>query len=264
MRTRVSVSVRILRTLALILAALYLLAAGLIYFGQERMIFHPRALGPDYVYEEGEELMVPTPDGVELSTVWLRKPDPKGVVLYFHGNVGDNRRSMYQLRDLLALPYDVVLWDYRGFGKSGGHVSSDAQLLADAEVVYATVAATYGEDRVHLLGYSLGTGMASHVAARNRPAQLVLVAPYTSLIAMKNQFFWWLPDFLLKYHLDTSDVIDEVTIPTTIFHGTDDELIPFSMAEQLETLAPEHVRLVPMPGVGHRGAILRVGSDWLN
>lgn len=255
---------RWLKLLVYLLAGGYLVACLALYLLQERLIFHPRVLAPEYVYDWGEEVSVPVGEGgIDLSTVWVRKRDARGVVIYFHGNVGDNNRGRYQARQVLEQPYDVVLVDYRGFGKSGGTVESDAQLLADVQAVYDTVAAAYPEERIHLLGYSLGSGMAAYLAASNSPAHLTLVAPYTSLVDMKNLWFWWAPDFLLKYRLDTESLLAAVDCPVDIYHGTADRLIPFSMAERLDALAPGRVRLHPLRGVSHRGAILQVGADWL-
>ena len=157
----------------------------------------------------------------------------------------------------------MVAVDYRSFGKSPGPLLDDAQLLADAQAVYEAVAARYGEDRVRLLGYSLGTGMAAHVAAANAPASLTLVAPYTSLVDMKDRWFWWLPDALLKYRLDTRARLPEVSCPVAIYHGTADRLIPFAMAEELRRLSPKWARLHALSGVSHRGAILALEEAWV-
>ena len=254
---------RWLKLVLYVLVGGYLVACLALYLLQDRLIFHPRALPADYVYEWGEEVAVPVADGVDLSTVWVRKPDARGVVIYFHGNVGDNNRGRYQARAVLEQPYDVVVVDYRGFGKSGGAIHSDDQLLADVQAVYDRVAAQYPEERIHLLGYSLGSGMAAYLAARNAPAHLTLVAPYTSLVDMKNLWFSWAPDFLLRYRLDTEGLLAEVTCPVDIYHGTADRLIPYEMTERLARLAPDNVAVHPLPGVTHRGAILQMGAAWL-
>ncbi len=252
-----------LKWLAGLTLAGYVAISALAYFYQERLLFHPRAQASDYVYDWGEEVAVPVADGVDLSTVWVRKPGNRGVVLYFHGNVGDNNRGLYQMRSVMELPYDIVFVDYRGFGKSGGAPESDEQLLTDVQAVYDTVKASYREDQIHLLGYSLGTGMAAYLAAENRPAHLTLVAPYTSLDDMKDELFWWLPGGMLKYHLATEDRIADVACPIDIYHGTEDELIPFGMSEELTRLSPKLATLHALEGVGHRGAILSMDTEWL-
>ena len=253
---------KFIRRLLIFLGISYLFIAGLVFAFQEKLIFHPRAIPAEYRYDWGEEITIPV-RGATISTVWKRKPDSKGVVVYFHGNVGHNNRGLHQMRNVLKKPYDLVIMDYRGFGKSTGQVESDEQLYADAQTVYDRVKASYAEDKIVLLGYSLGTGIVSYLAAENKPAEVTLVAPYTNLEDMKNQTFWWLPDFLLKYKLDTESRIARVKCPVNIFHGTDDNFIPIAMAERLKELAPKQVRLFPIKGVGHRGAIMNMGTRWL-
>ena len=254
---------RWLKRFAVFVGVAYLAVAGLAYAFQERLIFHPRVLAPDYRYDWGEERLVDVGGGVALSTVWADGPG-EDVALFFHGNVGDNNRARYQARALLASErYDVVAVDYRGFGKSGGAPESDAQLLADVQAVYDSVARVYPEDRIHLVGYSLGTGMAAYLAAENAPAHLTLIAPYTSLADMKDELFWWLPDFLLAYRLDTRSRIGEIACPIAIYHGTADQLIPFWMAEELAGLAPKRATLHALEGASHRGAVLGLEAGWL-
>jgi len=256
------IDVKFIRRLLIIFGVCYLLLTAVVYFFQEKLIFHPRAITADYLFDWGVEITVPV-EGATLSTVWVRKPESKGVVIYFHGNVGDNNRGLYQMRNVLKRPYDAVIMDYRSYGKSTGELESDEQLFMDAQAVYDRVMQDYPEDKIYLLGYSLGTGMASYLAAENSPAELTLVAPYTNLEDMKNQAFWWLPNFLLKYRLDTESRIATVKCPVNIFHGTQDELIPFAMAERLQQLSPKQVRLFPMEDIGHRGAILEMSTAWL-
>lgn len=244
-----------LKRIVISLAALYLVLAAVIYVKQEDLIFHPRPRAESYSYGNYPESWVTTPDGTRLHGLHLRQGG-KGVILYLHGNVGDNGRSLYQTSSLRDLEYDLFLVDYRGFGKSEGQLSSEADMTEDLQAVYDHLKAEYPEGKIILAGYSLGSGPASYLAANNKPGAVVLVAPYTSLTDMKNLFFWIFPDFLLKYNLDNRKNLARATSPVFILHGTDDELIPLSMGEELETLDPVRIRLVELNGVGHRGAIL--------
>lgn len=234
----------------------YLLLVGLLYFFQEALIFHPTPLTADYHFKAGAEAFLRTPDGVDLSLVTFTHPDPRGAVLYLHGNRGSNNRSLYQTRELTETDYDLYLFDYRGYGKSGGEITSETQLFADAQLVYDTLAARYGEENIVLVGYSLGTGMASYLAANNHPRHCVLVAPYASVTAMKNLWFWAVPDMILKYPLENIAHVREANCPVTVFHGRADDFIPYTMAEALYDANPARVELIGLPETGHRGAIL--------
>ena len=112
------------------------------------------------------------------------------------------------------------------------------------------------QGNVLLVGYSLGTGMASYLAARNHPRHCVLVAPYASLTGMKNLWLWAVPDFILKYPMNTLENVPHANCPVTVLHGNQDELIPYAMAEEIRDAAPDRVELIELPGTGHRGAIL--------
>ena len=254
---------KLLKWTALLLVGAYFLVATLAYAFQNRLIFHPRLIDADATFDWGQETFVKTEDGDSLSLVWVNNPGDE-VVLYLHGNVGDANRGRYQVRRLIdESDYDVVVADYRGYGKSSGTLRDDSQLLSDAQAMYDAVAAHYPESKIRVLGYSLGTGMATYLAAENRPAHLTLVAPYTSLVDMKNQAFWWLPNFLLNYRLDTRSRIADVRCPIDIYHGTADRLIPFEMAEELARLSPKQATLHPLEGGSHRGAILAFEEGWV-
>lgn len=246
---------KLLRRLAYLLTLVYVLAVALLYFFQEPLIFHPAVLPATYTFEGGSEEYFRTADGVDLHTVAYTKADPTGVILYLHGNTGSNKRIASQIRPLRDTEYDLYTLDYRGYGKSGGVVVSEEQLFADAQLVYDSLAVRYGEGNIILVGYSLGTGMASYLAAGNHPKYCLLVAPYASLTAMKNLWFWAVPDFILKYPLNNEAHLAAANCPVTVLHGDRDDLIPYTMAEQLKEAAPDRVELIPLPGTSHRGAI---------
>lgn len=245
-----------LKRLTLTLGIGYVLICLLLYFFQESLIFHPRALPATYRFEEGLEEVLTTPDGTDLSLLSFTHPNAEGAILYLHGNRGSNRRSLYQTRELTRTDHDLYLFDYRGYGKSGGEIESEQQLLADAQLVYDSLAARYGESNIVLIGYSLGTGIASYLAANNQPEHCVLVSPYASITAMKNLWFWAVPDFILKYPLENVERVAAANCPVTVVHGLADDFIPYSMAEELKQAAPDRVRLIGLPETGHRGAIL--------
>ncbi|TXF85039.1 lysophospholipase [Neolewinella aurantiaca] len=244
-----------LKRIAIFFGVLYLVLAVVIYVKQEALIFHPRAHAEDYSYGDYPEIWITTPDGTRLHGLHLRNGG-KGVILYLHGNVGDNGRSLRQTRSLQDLGYDLFLVDYRGFGKSEGSLNSEADMTEDLQAVYDHLKTEFNENQIIVTGYSLGSGPASYLAANNKPEAVVLVAPYTSLMDMKNLFFWVFPDFLMKYELDNRANLARATSPVYILHGTDDELIPLEMGQELEALDPDRIKLVELNGVGHRGAIL--------
>ena len=243
-----------LKRLGILALSFYLLLCGALYFMQERIIFLPDKLPHDYKFRKGEELDLTTADGVTLNCLWLKEPKAKGVILYLHGNRGSNSRCLYQAETMAGNGYDIFMPDYRGYGKSGGSIASEAQLRADVQLAYDFLKKQYPEEKIVVAGYSLGSGMAAFLAAHNNPRQLLLIAPYFSMTDMKNRRAPFLPDFLLKYPLSSAEYLKEVKAPVTLFHGTRDEVVPFDCSEKLQALRPDHFQLIAM-NENHRSVI---------
>ena len=237
------------------LLSLYIISCGVLYLGQEKMIFFPSLLSSDFTFRNGEEIYIPIGDDMNLNALWLRKPNSRGVILYWHGNKGSNQRCLHQAENLYGLGYDVFMPDYRGYGKSDGSICSEEQLLADAQKVYDFLLLHYQEKKIVLLGYSLGTGIATHLAVENKPQQLFLVSPYKSMIAMKNIILPFIPSFLMKYKFRTDEKLKKVHCPITLFHGTRDELIPYEHSVFMHNQQPQKIKLIELSGASHRSAI---------
>ncbi len=234
---------------------LYVVACTLLYFGQDHIIFFPDPLPKDHVFRMGEEVRIPVDEDVTLSTLFIEADDSKGAVIYFHGNRGNNRRCIRQVKSFAPDEYDIFMPDYRGYGKSDGEICSEQQFTNDAQKVYDFVRQRYPEEQIRIVGYSLGTGLASYLAAHNNPAKVILIAPYISFIDLKDRWSRFIPDFLVKYPMDNAQNISSALCSFTLVHGTRDEVIPFDSSEQLSSIDPDRVQLIRLEGVGHRQAI---------
>lgn len=219
------------------------------------MIFLPDKLPLGYEFRFGEEVYVEVEDGVRLHCLWEKNHNSKGVLLYFHGNKGSNARCQRQAETMMGLGYDIFMPDYRGYGKSGGSIYSQDQLLNDAQKVYDYVKSQYPEDKIVLVGYSLGTGIASYIASKNNPQQVFLNSPYISFTDLKDRRIPFIPDFLVKYPLDNFQFLQSVDEKVTIFHGTQDELIPYDSSQKLHGIDASRISLIPLENSGHRRAI---------
>jgi alpha-beta hydrolase superfamily lysophospholipase len=233
--------------------ASYLLSIGILYFTQERFLFPGRRLPPDFVYSfDGrfDEIALPV-DGATLAAAKFSRPGAKGVVLYLHGNGGTVADVGWAADAFVRRGYDALLVDYRGYGKSSGALSSEADLLADAEAAYAYLLRDYREEQIVVYGHSLGSGLAVHLAASHTPRLLILESPFVSMQDVVAQQAPYVPAFLLKYPLRSDRWIGAVRCPVYLFHGTLDDLIPFDSSERLRALitAPSH--MIPVIGAGH-------------
>lgn len=234
---------------------LYLLTCCILYLLQDRMLFEPHPLPEDYDFQTGREVEIEVEKNVFLNAVWIQEAPSRGVILYLHGKRGSIRRCLRQIRGMQGNGYDIFMPDYRGFGKSDGRITSERDLHQDAQKVYDFLKEHYREDQIIVLGYSLGAAMATPLAANNNPQRVILVSPFLSIIDLKNRWAPVFPDFLIKYPLKNSQWMPKVKTPVTVFHGTEDELIPFEAAEEIQALNQPLTTLIPLQGISHRGAL---------
>lgn len=232
----------------------YILITAIVYFVQEKFIFKPEKLKQDFVYKYDvpfKELFFDIEPGVRINGLHFTCKNPLGLVLYFHGNSRSIKGWAKYAKDFFRYNYDVVLVDYRGFGKSTGKRSEEL-MLKDMQFVYDTLAVQYTEHHIIVYGRSLGSGFAAKIASDNKPRYLILDAPYFSFRKVVKRFLPILPTkFLLRYHLRTDKWIKHVNCHTYIIHGTKDWLIPISNSEKLQAINPRKITLIRIEGGGH-------------
>lgn len=239
-----------------LLAALYVLLCGILYFKQEKLLFGPTRLPADYHFRfpgRFEEHWTTAADGTRLHGLLFRSPASKGLIFYLHGNGGALDSWGDIAATYTALHYDVFLLDYRGYGKSGGTIRNQAQLLADVDAAYRQLLSEYTENQTVILGYSLGTGPATWLAAHHQPKLLMLQAPYFSMRDMARQLYPFVPGFVLRYPMPTNELIGQVQAPIVLFHGDHDEVIAPQAALRLKQLLKPNDQLIMLAGAGHNG-----------
>jgi len=232
----------------------YLIISVVAYFVQERFIFKPEKLSPDFEFRYEapfREISFKPEENVLISGLHFYTEKPHGLIIYFHGNTRSVKGWGKYARDFYRFGYDVVLVDYRGFGKSTGK-RSEAALLSDMQYVYRSLCLQYPEDHIIVYGRSMGSGFACKLAADNHPRYLILDAPYYSFRKVAERFLPFLPmKLVLRYHLRTDLWIQNVKCHTYILHGTRDWLIPLRHSENLQLLHPRRVTLIRIKGGGH-------------
>lgn len=232
----------------------YVALIAIVYLVQDRFIFKPEKLKADFKYKYDspfEELFFDVAPGVRINGLHFTVAKPLGLVLYFHGNSRSIKGWAKYAKDFLRYEYDVVLVDYRGFGKSTGK-RSEHDMLSDMQFVYDTLAVQYTEHHIVVYGRSLGSGFAAKIASDNKPRYLILDAPYYSFKKVIERFLPILPiRFLLRYQLRTDKWIRHVNCHTYILHGTKDFLIPISNSEKLQDINPRKITLIRIEGGGH-------------
>ncbi len=234
----------------------YVLICGLLYFVQEKMIFFPERLDKDIKFnfdERFEELNVTEKDGTNINSVLFKADSCKGVIYYLHGNGGSVRTWGKVAKTYTSLGYDVLITDYRGYGKSGSEINNQEQIYTDLQTVYDTLKHRYAENKIVVLGYSIGTGPAARIASANHPKLLILQAPYYSLTDMMQHTYPIIPTFLLKYKFPTYQYIQECKAPIVVFHGTADEVIYYKSSVKLKSNMKKGDTLISLQGQLHNG-----------
>ncbi|MEL6846432.1 MAG: alpha/beta hydrolase, partial [Bacteroidota bacterium] len=160
----------------------------------------------------------------------------------------------------LAAGLDVLLLDYRGYGKSEGKIGSQSSLLADATQAYQWLREQYPQQAIVLSGTSIGTGIAVQLAAKQAPDLLILNSPYYGLQELIREKFAIVPPFIIKYPLQSWRELGQIDAPRVIFHGGVDQLIPVNHGQRLAAL-DEKISLFVYPNAGHNDLLGRKDYD---
>ncbi|MDC6364631.1 MULTISPECIES: alpha/beta hydrolase [Flavobacteriaceae] len=213
------------------------------YFLQEKLIFLPTKLPQDYSYSfqtPFTELFLDTTDGARLNALHFHAENPKGLIIYFHGNAGNLSRWGEIVVPFTDLGYDVLIMDYRKYGKSTGKISEKA-LYQDASLLYEKAMKDFGHTTIIIYGRSLGTGIASQLASVKNCKLLILETPFYSLKDVADERFPFLPTkYLLKYKIPSFEFLQEVKTPIYIFHGTSDEVVSYESGKKLFESIPHN------------------------
>ncbi|MCI5052262.1 MAG: alpha/beta hydrolase [Simkaniaceae bacterium] len=213
---------------------------GYYHSRQHDLLFMSLPLPQDHEFDFDhpfEEHYFKIDEKATLHALLFKAPDSKGVIAYYHGQ-GENiqTKSGKITRTFIPRGYDVMIMDYRGFGKSTGNLC-EKTFLEDALTPYDFLMERYGEKNIVVYGCSLGTSVAAFVASKKEPKMLILESPYYNMIDLACYTKPYLPRFLvemiLQYPLRTDQFIKEVTSDTHIFHSTHDRIVPYDSSLRL-------------------------------
>ena len=234
---------RVILTLVLLAAGLYVAACGAVLLLQRSMIYFPQpALG-----RAAERIKLPVAGAEVIVSVQPRAGAP--AVLYFGGNAEDVSSSLPELA--IAFPQRAIYaMHYRGYGGSSG-APSERALQADALALYDFAQARHPQ--ITVIGRSLGSGLAVRLASERPVARLVLVTPFDSLTALAAPLFPWLPvRWLMLDRYDSASRAPSLHMPTLILAAEHDEVVPAASTRRLyERFPPGVATLQVIAGTGH-------------
>lgn len=248
-----------LKIILLVLLGIYVFGGVVLYYLQERFIFLDKTLPADYQFEfptNFKEVNLTAEDGSNLHALHFTQANPKGVILYYHGNAGTLHRWGEVVQYHVGLGYDVVVMDYRGYGKSTGK-RSQSSMLADATQFYDYTLDHYAEDQITVYGRSLGTGLATYVASKNQPRRLMLETPYHDLKSLAQRYYPIFPvGVALRFNFRSNEYMKSVDCPIYIFHGTEDEVVPYKHGQRLyESIPAGNAEFFTIPDGAHKNLI---------
>ncbi len=242
--------------IALFIGVIYLMIVALVYFFQEKMIFFPTKLDANYAYhfEQGfEEITIKTLDNINLNALLFKAKETKGVIFYLHGNAGSLKSWGAVSEVYTAMGYDLFIMDYRGYGKSEGYINGENQFYNDVQLAYKELISRYKEEEVVIIGNSIGTGVATRLAADSNSKLLILQAPYYNFKYLVKEKTAIAPIFVLKYKFKTNEFLPKCKMPVLIFHGNDDVVISAENSLKLEKLLKPNDQLFLLENQGHNG-----------
>ena len=242
-----------------IAALMYLTQSRQVYFPLRTLVTTPQAHGMAY-----EDVHFRTEDGVRLHGWFVPADKARGVLLFFHGNAGNISHRMDSIRIFHELGLSVWIIDYRGFGLSEGRPDEQGTYL-DASAAWRHLIDERGVSPgcVVVFGRSLGSAVAAWLAARQRPAAVILESAFTSAPDLGAELLPWLPvRWLLRYEYDTRAAVGEISAPVLVVHSRDDELVPFHHGQAVFEAAHEPRGFVEIRG-GHNDGFLRSRGDYV-
>jgi uncharacterized protein len=233
---------------------------SLLFFPDRRILATPAQAGLEF-----EDVAIGTGDGERLHGWWV--PAGGGPasahVLLFHGNAGNVGDRVLHASLLAAAGLDVLLFDYRGYGRSTGR-PAEAGTYHDAHAAREALLSRPGVDpaRVVYLGESLGGAVALALAVEHPPAALVLMSTFTSVRDMARRHYPVIPPALVPDAYPSLRRIADLRAPLLVIHGDRDEIVPLLHGEALFEAASEPKRLHVVEGAGHNDLVTLAGEEW--
>ncbi len=239
-----------------IAALLYIIVSVGFYIFQEKIIFQPKRLSLDYSFQFSQpykEFFIEVQDGVKLNAVFFTpSTESKGLILYFHGNAGNLQRWGNYAIDFTQLGYEVLMIDYRGYGKSSG-IPNEAAFYNDSKTVLQWCKENIKFSRLIIYGRSLGSAVATNLAATNTPDMLILETPFDELKGViYPPIRPMLALFPQRNFFSNKNNIPKIHCRKVIFHGTSDWIVPLSSALKLKPLLGDGDKFYIIKDAGHK------------
>jgi fermentation-respiration switch protein FrsA (DUF1100 family) len=241
----------------------YAVLVVLVYVFQGRLLYLPNIGGrglaatPADIGLEYEDVRFSTSDGVTLHGWFVPARDAGHVLLHCHGNGGNISHRLDSIRLFHDLGMNVFIFDYRGYGLSGGRPDEEGT-YRDAEAAWNHLLGRgFSAGRIVVHGHSLGAAIAAQLARGRRPAALILESPFTSIADVASRHYWFLPvRWLSRFDYPTATYVSDVHAPTLVVHSQHDEISPFAHGRAVFERANEPKTFLEISGDHNAGFLL--------
>ncbi len=241
--------------------AIYLALVALLYLTQARQVYFPirdHATTPAAYGMPYEDVWFATEDEVWLHGWFVGAEEPRGVLLFFHGNAGNISHRLDSMRTFRELGLSVFIFDYRGYGRSEGE-PGEAGTYRDARAAWRYLREERGTAARHIVvfGRSLGASVAAWLAAREQPGAVIIESAFTSARDLGAELYPWLPiRWILKFEYDTRAAVRDIHSPLLVVHSTEDQIVPFHHGQALFEAANHPKAFLEIRG-GHNDGFIR-------
>lgn len=241
----------------------------LLYFSQSRLVYYPETgreiiATPERIGLPYEEIRLTTSDGVGLNGWFIPAAQPRGTVLFLYGNAGNISHRLDSVQMFNRLGYSTLIFDYRGYGNSSG-TPTEQGTYRDAEAAwrYLTEQRHVPACRIGLFGESMGGAIAAYLAAREKPAALVIASGFTSVPDLAQHIYPYLPvRWLARIRYDTRAYLRTQAAPVLIAHSPQDEIVPYEHGQALYAAANPPKQFLELAG-GHNDGFIFMREDWV-
>ncbi len=231
-----------------------------VYFPYRGMETAPADAGMVY-----EDVYFETSDGIRINAWFVpAEGEARATVLFCHGNAGNISHRLEIIGMLRGLGLNVFIFDYRGYGRSGGSPSEKGTYL-DALAAYEYLRTRNDVDGKNIIihGKSLGAAVAVELATRVSPPAVIAESGFTSVPAIGKEVYPFLPmDLVTTIKYDTKSKIGKLDMPVLIVHSTEDEIVPYHHGKELYEAATGPKELYSMKG-GHNEGMLVYSGEYL-
>jgi len=232
---------RVLKSVLAIATLVYLGMMAFLYFAQSGIVFVPDApdrklvASPKQAGLAFEEVNLLTSDNIKLHAWYVAGRNNKPVVLFFHGNAGNISHRIGTIAMLNSLGLNVLVFDYRGYGKSNGSASEQGTYLdARAAWDYLLQTKNFRPQNIVIFGRSMGGAVAANLATEVKAGAVILESTFTSVPDMAAELYPWLPVYMLvRIRYDNLEKIKAIKSPIMVLHSREDEIIPFRHGKAL-------------------------------